>query len=56
MGRFLNKGNLDFARARNAEYVDKSAMIQIVNDTLDTERFCTCITRGRRFGKVTKNI
>ncbi len=51
MGRFLNKGNLDFTSARKDEYVDKSAMIQVINDTLDTPRRCTCVTRCRRFGK-----
>ena len=51
MGRFINKGNIDFTKARNSEYVDKSAMIQIVNETLDTENYCSCVTRGRRFGK-----
>ena len=51
MGRFLDRGNADFARACNSEYVDKSAMIQFVNETLDTENFCSCVSRCRRFGK-----
>jgi len=51
MGRFLKKGNIDFAKARKSEYVDKSALIQMINETLDTERFCSCVTRCRRFGK-----
>jgi len=51
MGRFLKKGNIDFAKARKSEYVDKTTMIQIINETLDTERFCSCVSRCRRFGK-----
>jgi len=51
MGRFLNKGNLDFAEVRRFEYIDKSAMIETINATLCTERRCSCVTRCRRFGK-----
>ena len=51
MGRFLNKGNLDFTSARKKDYVDKTALIQSINDTLDTENRCSCVTRCRRFGK-----
>jgi len=51
MGRFLKKGNLDFAKVRKSEYVDKSAMIHDINQTIDTERCCSCVTRCRRFGK-----
>ncbi len=51
MARFLNRGNADFARVRNSEFVDKSAMIQFINETLDTENFCSCVSRCRRFGK-----
>ena len=51
MGRFLDRGNADFESACNGEYVDKSAMIQFVNETLDTENFCSCVSRCRRFGK-----
>ncbi|MCQ2330327.1 MAG: ATP-binding protein [Paludibacteraceae bacterium] len=51
MGRFLDRGNADFARVRNSEYVDKSAMIQFINETLDTEYAFSCVSRCRRFGK-----
>ena len=51
MGRFLDRGNADFARVRNSEYVDKSAMIQYINETLDTENCFSCVSRCRRFGK-----
>ncbi len=51
MGKYINIGNVDFSSVRKGEYVDKSAAIQIVNDTLDTEFRCSCVTRCRRFGK-----
>lgn len=51
MGIYINKGNENFRRARNGEYVDKSGLIAEINKTLDTERSLTCVTRCRRFGK-----
>lgn len=51
MGRFLKKGNDGFRAALNGEFVDKSALIDIVNATLNTERQFTCVSRARRFGK-----
>lgn len=51
MGRYLDKGNLDFAEIRRSEYVDKSPLIQVVNETLATEFRCSCVSRCRRFGK-----
>ena len=51
MGRFIDRGNNDFVSARNSEYVDKSAMIQFINDNLETEYRFSCISRCRRFGK-----
>ncbi|MBQ0018940.1 MAG: AAA family ATPase [Bacteroidales bacterium] len=51
MGVYINKGNENFRRARNSEYVDKTGLIAVVNATLDTERSFTCVTRCRRFGK-----
>lgn len=51
MGVYINKGNENFRRARNSEYVDKTGLIAVINSTLDTERSYTCVTRCRRFGK-----
>lgn len=51
MGIYINKGNENFRRARNSEYIDKTGMIAVINSTLDTERSFTCVTRCRRFGK-----
>ena len=51
MGIYINTGNEGFRRARNSEYVDKSGLIAVVNDTLFSERSFTCVSRCRRFGK-----
>ena len=51
MGTYINIGNAGFQSARNGEYVDKSALVAVVNNTLFTERRFSCVTRCRRFGK-----
>ncbi len=51
MGIFINTGNEAFRRIRRSEYVDKSGLIAVVNDTLFTEWCFTCVSRCRRFGK-----
>ena len=51
MGLYINKGNEGFRRIRNGEYIDKSGLIAVVNQTLFTEKCFTCVTRCRRFGK-----
>ena len=51
MGMYLNPGNSGFAGIRNDTYVDKSGLIGLVNETIDTPRRLTCISRPRRFGK-----
>ena len=51
MGSYINKGNDGFQSARNSEYVDKSGLIAVVNQTLLSERRFSCVTRCRRFGK-----
>ena len=51
MGTYINLGNAGFQSVRNGEYVDKSGLIAIVNNTLLTERRYSCVSRSRRFGK-----
>ncbi len=51
MGIYINKGNGEFRSARKGEYVDKSGLISVVNNTVGSERRFSCVTRGRRFGK-----
>ena len=48
---YINTGNEGFRTARNGEYVDKSALIAVINQTLNTERMFSCVSRCRRFGK-----
>ena len=51
MGIYINKGNGLFRQSRNSEYIDKSGLIAVVNQTLFTRQRYTCVTRSRRFGK-----
>lgn len=51
MGIYINKGNTDFRSSRNSEYIDKSGLIAVVNETLFTNNRMSCATRCRRFGK-----
>ena len=51
MGIYINSGNFAFRQIRNSEYIDKSGLINVVNQTLFTEQKFTCVTRCRRFGK-----
>ena len=51
MGTYINIGHAGFQSARNGEYVDKSGLIAVVNETLYTKRRFGCVTRCRRFGK-----
>lgn len=51
MGRYLNLGNASFQSMRKGLYVDKSKLIDYINDTLGTKDKLTCVTRPRRFGK-----
>lgn len=51
MGNYINIGNTAFQSVRNSEYVDKSGLIAVVNNTLFTERRFSCVSRSRRFGK-----
>ena len=51
MGTYLNPGNSAFARAVRTRYVDKTGLIGVINDTIDTALNLTCVSRPRRFGK-----
>lgn len=51
MGNYLNPGNSGFGGIRNDVYVDKSGLIGLINQTIDTPRCLTCVSRPRRFGK-----
>lgn len=51
MGNYVNPGNSGFTRIRKNIYVDKSGLIGLINQTIDTTSCLTCISRPRRFGK-----
>ena len=51
MGIYINSGNDGFRSSRKTEYIDKSGLIGVVNQTLFTDQRFTCVTRCRRFGK-----
>ncbi|MCI8995028.1 MAG: AAA family ATPase [Lachnospiraceae bacterium] len=51
MGIYLNPGNSGFTDIRNDTYVDKTGLIRLVNQTIDTPSRLTCVSRPRRFGK-----
>ena len=51
MGTYLNPGNNSFARILNKPYVDKTGLLSLINQTIDTPESLTCISRPRRFGK-----
>ena len=48
---FVNVDNRLFQIVRNSEYVDKSEIITLSNQVIDTEERFICVTRPRRFGK-----
>lgn len=48
---FVNVDNRLFQIVRNSEYVDKSEIITLTNQVIDSEDRFICVTRPRRFGK-----
>lgn len=51
MGVYINPGNSGFAEINGPEYVDKTRMIELINQTIGKTNKLTCISRPRRFGK-----
>lgn len=51
MGIYINPGNSGFARIVCSDYVDKTGLIGLINETIGTTRNLTCVSRPRRFGK-----
>ena len=51
MGKFLNPGNSSFARILKTDYIDKTGLISLINNRIDTEQSLICVSRPRRFGK-----
>lgn len=50
-GLYLNPGNYGFARIRRSKYIDKSGLIALINQRIDTADQLVCVSRPRRFGK-----
>ena len=51
MGIYLNPGSQGFERIIRSEYVDKTGMIALLNERIDTTDGLVCVSRPRRFGK-----
>ena len=51
MGFYVNPGNSAFAEIADADYVDKTGLIALINQTLGKRNKLTCVSRPRRFGK-----
>ncbi len=51
MGDYLNPGNEGFREILNSKYVDKSGMIGLVNEVINSKQKLICVSRPRRFGK-----
>ncbi len=51
MGVYLNPGNSGFAGILNDLYIDKTGLIALINNSIETPGRLTCISRPRRFGK-----
>ena len=51
MGIYVNPGNKAFSRINNSKYVDKTMLIDLINQTIDGDACLTCVSRPRRFGK-----
>ncbi|MBR2185923.1 MAG: AAA family ATPase [Lachnospiraceae bacterium] len=51
MGIYVNPGNSAFSEIADDDYVDKTALIGFINDTIGSKNKLTCVSRPRRFGK-----
>ena len=51
MGTYLNPGNSGFAEILQADYQDKTGMIDLINERINTPNKLVCISPPRRFGK-----
>lgn len=51
MGKYLNPGNSSFAEIVDTGYIDKTGMVELINDRINTLNKLICVSRPRRFGK-----
>lgn len=50
MGYYVNPGNEGFQRILNAEYVDKTGLIALMNCRIDTPDGLVCAYRTKKYG------
>ena len=51
MGTYINPGNAAFKRISGPNYIDKTMLIELVNQRIPGEKYLICVSRPRRFGK-----
>ncbi|MBQ5452004.1 MAG: AAA family ATPase, partial [Bacteroidales bacterium] len=51
MSEFIDYGNIDFESIKNSNFIDKSGLLNVLNNNIGTENKFLCISRPRRFGK-----
>ncbi|MBQ1311811.1 MAG: AAA family ATPase [Blautia sp.] len=51
MGIYVNPGNDGFRQILRGKYVDKTGLIALVNENIETSDKLICVSRPRRFGK-----
>ena len=51
MGMYLNPGNEGFSTILRGNYVDKTGLIVLVNQSIETPDKLICVSRPGRFGK-----
>ena len=51
MGVYFNPGKGGFERISKKDYIDKTGMIELINNRIDTDDNLICISRLRLFGK-----
>ena len=51
MGTYLNPGNSGFVEILDTGYIDKTGMIELINERINKLHKLVCVSRPRRFGK-----
>lgn len=51
LGKHFNPGNKAFSEIVNGNYIDKTGVIDLINERINTPDKLICVSRPRRFGK-----
>ncbi len=51
MGTYVNPGNSSFSQINDSDYVDKTLLIDLINQTIGRKNKLSCVSCPRRFGK-----